>query len=75
MASQSSVSSQSRRLDVHSRGLFCEHRDKAVLRVVKTKENPGRKFWGCVHYEKGVGAVFLLGRMQSWDRKTQRLQG
>ncbi|MED6132231.1 hypothetical protein PIB30_017308 [Stylosanthes scabra] len=31
--------------------LVCHHRIPAVLRVSGTKDNPGRRFWGCVHYQ------------------------
>ncbi|MED6168055.1 hypothetical protein PIB30_008405 [Stylosanthes scabra] len=30
---------------------FCGHGMKALLRVSRTKENPGRRFWGCPRYE------------------------
>ncbi|MED6109878.1 hypothetical protein PIB30_037627 [Stylosanthes scabra] len=31
--------------------IVCYHGDPAVLRFSGTKENPGRRFWGCSHYE------------------------
>ncbi|MED6133523.1 hypothetical protein PIB30_029072 [Stylosanthes scabra] len=33
------------------RMLLCHHGEVVVLRVSRTKENPGRRFWGCVRYE------------------------
>ncbi|MED6178085.1 hypothetical protein PIB30_104333, partial [Stylosanthes scabra] len=51
MASQSSSSSRCRRSNVQRRELLCNHGQKPILRVLKTKENPGRRFWGCMYYE------------------------
>ncbi|MED6142753.1 hypothetical protein PIB30_000315 [Stylosanthes scabra] len=31
--------------------LLCLHGVPPVLRVSRTKENPGRRFWDCVYYE------------------------
>ncbi|MED6211160.1 hypothetical protein PIB30_070994 [Stylosanthes scabra] len=33
------------------RGLLWSHGLRHALRVAGTKENPGRRFWGCVYYE------------------------
>ncbi|RYR04303.1 uncharacterized protein LOC107647199 [Arachis ipaensis] len=48
MASQSSRSCR-----VHSPGkeLVCGHRERPILRTSTTKDNLGRRFWGCVYYE------------------------
>ncbi|MED6194813.1 hypothetical protein PIB30_032025 [Stylosanthes scabra] len=32
------------------RMLLCHHGIESVLRVSGTKENPGKRFWGCVRY-------------------------
>ncbi|XP_016173512.1 uncharacterized protein LOC107616021 [Arachis ipaensis] len=50
MASESSRSSRSRG-SAQKRGILCGHGERPVLRVSGTKENPGRRFWGCVYYE------------------------
>ncbi|MED6155833.1 hypothetical protein PIB30_009041 [Stylosanthes scabra] len=44
-ASRSTGSKNTQRL------LLCHHGEVAVLRVSGTKENSGRRFWGCVRYE------------------------
>ncbi|MED6167800.1 hypothetical protein PIB30_006080 [Stylosanthes scabra] len=31
-------------------GVVCHHGVRPVLRVARTKENHGRRFWGCAHY-------------------------
>ncbi|MED6137547.1 hypothetical protein PIB30_065957 [Stylosanthes scabra] len=33
--------------------LLCSHGECPVLRVSGTKENPRRRFWGCVRYDVG----------------------
>ncbi|RYQ95562.1 hypothetical protein Ahy_B08g090903 [Arachis hypogaea] len=50
MTSESSRSAQSRG-SAQKRGILCGHRERPVLRVFGTKENSGRRFWGCVYYE------------------------
>ncbi|XP_016164850.1 uncharacterized protein LOC107607401 [Arachis ipaensis] len=50
MASESSRSSR-RRGSAQKKGVLCGHRERPVLRVSGTKENTGRRFWGCVYYE------------------------
>ncbi|MED6218896.1 hypothetical protein PIB30_030787 [Stylosanthes scabra] len=52
MASESSCGSRASRSTVSTQRkvLSCHHGEKAVLRVSGTKENPGRRFWGCVRY-------------------------
>ncbi|MED6145627.1 hypothetical protein PIB30_027065 [Stylosanthes scabra] len=55
MASQNSRSS-SRATRSSASGqrqmILCYHGEPPVLKVVATKENPGRRFWGCVHYDE-----------------------
>ncbi|MED6176119.1 hypothetical protein PIB30_084849, partial [Stylosanthes scabra] len=53
MASQSSHGSRSSwgNSSARRRTMACSHGDKAVLKVSGTKENPGRRFWGCPHYD------------------------
>ncbi|MED6181722.1 hypothetical protein PIB30_021992 [Stylosanthes scabra] len=48
----SSGSSMYTRNNVSStrRPLLCFHGRKPVLRISLTKDNPGRRFWGCVYY-------------------------
>ncbi|QHN87118.1 DNA-(apurinic or apyrimidinic site) lyase [Arachis hypogaea] len=58
MAARSSTSSRSR---ASSQGmlLLCSHGEKPVLRISGTKENPGRRFWGCVYFEVQEGCNFF----------------
>ncbi|XP_015959431.1 uncharacterized protein LOC107483319 [Arachis duranensis] len=58
MAAQSSCSSRSRSSS-HSRLLLCSHGEKSVLRISGTKENLGRRFWGCVYFEVQQGYNFF----------------
>ncbi|MED6195562.1 hypothetical protein PIB30_038986 [Stylosanthes scabra] len=53
MSSQSSRSRWSqRRSQLQERtSLLCHHGKEPVLRVSRTNENPGRRFWGCVYYD------------------------
>ncbi|MED6223412.1 hypothetical protein PIB30_073733 [Stylosanthes scabra] len=52
MASESSRGSRASRSigSTHRTMLLCHHGERPVLRVSGTKENPGRRFWGCVCY-------------------------
>ncbi|RYQ91967.1 hypothetical protein Ahy_B09g098044 isoform A [Arachis hypogaea] len=50
MASETSRSSRSSEFG-QKRGILCGHRERPVLRVSRTKENPGCRFWDCVYYE------------------------
>ncbi|XP_057760885.1 uncharacterized protein LOC130981305 [Arachis stenosperma] len=50
MATESSRSCQSRS-SAQKRELVCRHGERPVLRVSGTRNNPGRRFWGCVYYE------------------------
>ncbi|MED6196431.1 hypothetical protein PIB30_047514 [Stylosanthes scabra] len=50
MSSQSSWSCRSRST-AERKGLLCGHGIPPVLRVSGTKENLGRRFWGCPHYD------------------------
>ncbi|MED6196735.1 hypothetical protein PIB30_050090 [Stylosanthes scabra] len=54
MASQSSHGSRSSWSNASGRRrtLLCSHGERLVLRVSGTKENLGRRFWGCVHYDE-----------------------
>ncbi|XP_015934633.1 uncharacterized protein LOC107460760 [Arachis duranensis] len=58
MASESSRSSRSRGSG-QKRGVLCGHGERPVLRVSGTKENPGRRFWGCVYYEVNEECQFF----------------
>ncbi|KAL4365585.1 hypothetical protein AHAS_Ahas07G0120800 [Arachis hypogaea] len=31
--------------------MVCGHRERPILRTSTTKDNPNRRFWGCVYYE------------------------
>ncbi|RYR17235.1 hypothetical protein Ahy_B03g062003 [Arachis hypogaea] len=50
MAAESSRSCQSRS-SAQKRELVCRHGERPVLRVSGTRNNPERRFWGCVYYE------------------------
>ncbi|XP_015953321.1 uncharacterized protein LOC107477764 [Arachis duranensis] len=50
MASESSRSSQSRG-STQKKGLLCGYGERPVVQILGTKDNPGRRFWGCVYYE------------------------
>ncbi|QHO08541.1 uncharacterized protein DS421_14g473550 [Arachis hypogaea] len=50
MAAESSRSCRSRS-SAQKRELVCGHGERPVLRISGTKNNPGRRFWGCVYYE------------------------
>ncbi|MED6218632.1 hypothetical protein PIB30_028330 [Stylosanthes scabra] len=62
MASQSSNSRVSRCSHRSSKRdtLLCEHGIKPVLRVSRTKENPGRRYWGCARYQVKEGCGFFV---------------
>ncbi|XP_052117829.1 uncharacterized protein LOC107490905 [Arachis duranensis] len=45
MASQSSGAS---RFHSPAKELLCGHGERPILRTSSTKDNPGRRFWGCV---------------------------
>ncbi|MED6185114.1 hypothetical protein PIB30_053897 [Stylosanthes scabra] len=51
MSSQSSRFSRRSRQAAPRWDLLCRHGNRLVLRTSGTKENPGRRFWGCVHYD------------------------
>ncbi|MED6127024.1 hypothetical protein PIB30_084111 [Stylosanthes scabra] len=40
--------------------LLCKHGIKPVLRVSRTKENPGRRFWDCANYQVKEGCNFFV---------------
>ncbi|MED6138174.1 hypothetical protein PIB30_071784 [Stylosanthes scabra] len=48
MASRSSSRTTAR---TQRRALACHHEEPPVLRVLGTKDNPGRLFLGCVYYQ------------------------
>ncbi|MED6173903.1 hypothetical protein PIB30_064079 [Stylosanthes scabra] len=54
MSSQTSRRSQS---SSQRRSFLCDHGEPSVLRVSGTKDNPGRRFWGCRYYQ--VSLSFL----------------
>ncbi|MED6164125.1 hypothetical protein PIB30_086695 [Stylosanthes scabra] len=60
MASQSSNSSRFLRSNVQRRRILCGHGESPVLQVSNTKENPGRRFWGCAYYEMQDACDFFL---------------
>ncbi|MED6223654.1 hypothetical protein PIB30_076163 [Stylosanthes scabra] len=61
MASQCSRGSRSSWSNASTwrRTILCSHGDAAMLRVSRTKENPGRRFWGCPHYDDGRECDFF----------------
>ncbi|XP_016199163.1 uncharacterized protein LOC107640128 [Arachis ipaensis] len=50
MVAESSKSSRSRS-SVQKRELLCGHGERPLLQTSGTKNNTGRRFWGCVYYE------------------------
>ncbi|MED6213868.1 hypothetical protein PIB30_097530 [Stylosanthes scabra] len=62
MASHSSNSRASRCSHPSSERntLLYEHAIKPMLRVSRTKENPGRRFWGCANYQVKEGCNFFV---------------
>ncbi|RYR08603.1 hypothetical protein Ahy_B05g076360 [Arachis hypogaea] len=56
MASQSSRASSFRSA---AKELLCGHGERPILRTSSTKENSGRRFWGCVYYEVYDGCDFF----------------
>ncbi|RYR44499.1 hypothetical protein Ahy_A08g040827 [Arachis hypogaea] len=50
MAGESSRSCRSRS-SAQKRELVYRHGERPVLRVLGTRNNSGRRFWGCVYYE------------------------
>ncbi|QHN87325.1 uncharacterized protein LOC107647458 [Arachis ipaensis] len=58
MAAQNSTSSRSKSSS-HGRLLLCSHSERSVLQTSGTKENLGRRFWGCVYYEVHQGCNFF----------------
>ncbi|MED6213103.1 hypothetical protein PIB30_089985 [Stylosanthes scabra] len=70
MASRSSNSRASRcsHPSSESNTLLCEHGIKPVLRVSHTKENPGRRFWGCANYQTRYMKKKKLRRSSSGRR-------
>ncbi|RYQ83642.1 uncharacterized protein LOC107620346 [Arachis ipaensis] len=57
MASQSSRAS---RFCSDAKELLCGHGERPILRTSSTKDNPGRRFWGCVYYEVQDGCDFFI---------------
>ncbi|QHO18921.1 uncharacterized protein DS421_11g324590 [Arachis hypogaea] len=58
MAAESSISSRSKSSS-HGTLLLCSHGERPVLRTLGTKENYGRRFWGCVNYGVHAGCNFF----------------
>ncbi|XP_057758833.1 uncharacterized protein LOC130979410 [Arachis stenosperma] len=58
MDADSSTSSRSKSSS-HGRFLICSRGERPVLRTSGTKENPGRRFWGCAYYEVHEGCNFF----------------
>ncbi|XP_057755701.1 uncharacterized protein LOC130974877 [Arachis stenosperma] len=56
MASQSSRASRFR---LDAKELLCGHGERPILRTSSTKDNPGRRFWGCVYYKVQDGCDFF----------------
>ncbi|RYR03951.1 hypothetical protein Ahy_B06g083404 [Arachis hypogaea] len=50
MAAESSRSCRSRS-SAQKRELVCGHGERLVLRISGTRNNLGRRFWGCVYFE------------------------
>ncbi|QHO37085.1 uncharacterized protein DS421_4g108530 [Arachis hypogaea] len=56
MASQGS---RSGRIRTPVKEMVCGHGERPILRTSMTKDNPGRRFWGCVYYEVQDGCDFF----------------
>ncbi|XP_057719459.1 uncharacterized protein LOC130933869 [Arachis stenosperma] len=56
MASQSSRASRFRS---DAKELLCGHGERPILLTSSTKDNPGRRFWGCVYYKVQDGCDFF----------------
>ncbi|RYR34554.1 hypothetical protein Ahy_A10g049502 [Arachis hypogaea] len=52
-------SSRASRFRLDAKELLCGHGERPILRTSSTKDNPGRKFWGCVYYEVQDGCDFF----------------
>ncbi|RYR04873.1 hypothetical protein Ahy_B06g084674 [Arachis hypogaea] len=50
-ASMASQSSRSGRIQSPAKEMVCGHGERPILCTSTTKDNPGRRFWGCVYYE------------------------
>ncbi|MED6123598.1 hypothetical protein PIB30_050569 [Stylosanthes scabra] len=51
MSSGSSMSRSDNGSSHRRRPLLCSHGLRPVLHVSLKKDNPGRRFWGCVYYD------------------------
>ncbi|MED6125436.1 hypothetical protein PIB30_068488 [Stylosanthes scabra] len=56
------------------RMLLCHQGEVSVLRVSGTKENPGRRFWGCVRYEEQCGFFVWADWVQADDAEKARMR-
>ncbi|QHO01131.1 uncharacterized protein LOC107632988 [Arachis ipaensis] len=52
-------SSRASRFRSDAKELLCGHGERLILRTSSTKDNPGRRFWGCVYYEVQDGCDFF----------------
>ncbi|MED6162823.1 hypothetical protein PIB30_074126 [Stylosanthes scabra] len=59
MASQSLRFSRPHLYSQRRGGLVCGHRERPMLRVFGTKQNPGQRFWRCANYEKHEACDFF----------------
>ncbi|MED6108170.1 hypothetical protein PIB30_020943 [Stylosanthes scabra] len=71
MSSQSSWSCRSR-TTAERKGLVYGHGIPPVLRVAGTKENQGRRFWGCPHYDVKKECDFLFGQIRYRKEEVKR---
>ncbi|RYR18786.1 hypothetical protein Ahy_B03g063398 [Arachis hypogaea] len=58
-ASMASQSSRASRFHSPAKELLCGHGERPILRTSSTKDNTGRRFWGCVYYEVQDGCDFF----------------
>ncbi|RYR07758.1 hypothetical protein Ahy_B05g075186 [Arachis hypogaea] len=64
MAFQSSRASRFRSA---AKELLCGHGERPILRTSSTKDNTGRRFWGCVYYEVRCSSYFAIVGLRIWD--------
>ncbi|RYR25633.1 hypothetical protein Ahy_B02g059485 [Arachis hypogaea] len=51
--------SRSDRIRTPVKEMVCGHGERPILQTSTTKDNPGRRFWGCVYYEVQDGCDFF----------------
>ncbi|RYQ96042.1 hypothetical protein Ahy_B08g091509 [Arachis hypogaea] len=70
MAAESSQSCRSRS-SAQKKELVCGHGERPVLRISGTRNNSGRRFWGCVYYEIRIQEVCDFFRWTDPEAKSE----